>query len=387
MYLIKYRSFITVIFALLLVTFSSCPSAHQMSTGYLNLDATMLKTQTLSGQLQLRWFDLDRKIKIDLDQDGELKWHEVTSQQLAIGEYILQHLSLHTQNETQQNQPCNIVLDNNMKTDNHFDEGYLVYGFTATCSNTSADTALTIEYTGIFDIDPDHKLIVSVQGLSAEASSISGLIDSNQQEVTFTPEQNSIFTTFSTFVYQGVVHILIGTDHILFIIVLLLTCTLYREDRKWQAKQSFLDVVKSATWVITAFTLAHSITLTATALGWVAPSSRWVEFGIALSVLVTALNNIWPLVVRLGWITFAFGLLHGMGFASVLAELGLAQEHKLLSILSFNLGVELGQLAILAAVIPVLFALRKQQWYQAYGVNIGSFVIAIVAASWCIERI
>jgi hypothetical protein len=132
--------------------------------------------------------------------------------------------------------------------------------------------------------------------------------------------------------------------------------------------------------------LAHSITLSATALGWIAPSSRWVEFGIAVSIVLTALNNLWPLVTRLSWITFGFGLLHGMGFASVLGELGLSQQYTLLSILAFNIGVEAGQFMILMALLPFLFYCRGKVWYPNYGLKLGSILIGIIAINWSIQR-
>lgn len=387
MYLANYRSLFIALISLLLITVAFNASAHQMSTGYLNLKVDNHQPQQLTGQIQLRWFDLDRKLNIDLNKDGVLQWDEVLLQQIPISEFILSNLTFYSLDKTENSELCSINLAKKMKTDKHFDEGYLAFDFKAICPESIVDTSLMIHYSGIFDIDTDHKLIISLQGLNNEASNISGLIDHVNQSTTFSSNQSSVLATFKTFVYQGVVHILIGTDHILFIVVLLLTCTIYRVNNGWQAKSGFVDIAKSAAWVVTAFTLAHSITLTATALGWVAPSSKWVEFGIALSVLFTALNNIWPVILRLGWITFAFGLLHGMGFASVLAELGLAKEHKLLSIVSFNLGVELGQLMILAMIIPFLFLVRKHKWYQQYGVNLGSLAIAIIAASWCIERI
>lgn len=145
-------------------------------------------------------------------------------------------------------------------------------------------------------------------------------------------------------------------------------------------------MIKDTAWVITAFTLAHSITLTATALGWIVPSSRWVEFGIAVSIVLTALNNLWPLVTRLSLITFAFGLLHGMVFASVLGELGLSEQHTLLSILAFNLGVEAGQFMILMALLPLLFYCRGKTWYPKYGLKLGSILIGIIAINWSIQR-
>jgi hypothetical protein len=190
----------------------------------------------------------------------------------------------------------------------------------------------------------------------------------------------------SRYVYQGIVHIFIGTDHILFLVVLVLTSVLIYQNGKWIPKLNNSQVVKDTAWVITAFTLAHSVTLSATALGWIVPSSRWVEFGIALSIVLTALNNLWPLVTRLSLITFGFGLLHGMGFASVLGELGLSEQHTLLSILALNIGVEAGQLMILLALLPVLFFCRSKQWYPKYGLKLGSIIIGIIAINWSIQR-
>ena len=162
---------------------------------------------------------------------------------------------------------------------------------------------------------------------------------------------------------------------------------LVRKNNKWQGIDSKVTIFKHTAWIVTAFTLAHSITLTATAMELVSPNSRWVELGIAISVLFAALNNIWPLVVRLGWVTFAFGLLHGMGFASVLGELGLSSDYQLLSVLAFNLGVEIGQLAILVVALPLLILARNRQWYQKWVMPAGSIAIALIAVQWSIERI
>jgi hypothetical protein len=159
-----------------------------------------------------------------------------------------------------------------------------------------------------------------------------------------------------------------------------------REQRKWHAIDNSKQIFKDAAWVIAAFTLAHSVTLTASALGILNFSSHWVELGIALSVLFAALNNVWPIVLRLGWITFAFGLLHGMGFAGVLGELGLPENQKLLAILAFNVGVEIGQLAILAVVLPLLIFVRHTLWYRNWGMQLGSVAIGIMAIPWSVER-
>jgi hypothetical protein len=137
--------------------------------------------------------------------------------------------------------------------------------------------------------------------------------------------------------------------------------------------------------VATAFPLAHSIKLSLATLGWVSLPSRLVESTIAASAVLVALNNVWPVFHGRCWlVAFVFGLIHGFGFASVLADLGLPTEA--LALVGFNLGIELGQLAIVAAFLPVAFALRRPLFYRRGGLVGGSLVIAALAAAWFIER-
>jgi hypothetical protein len=188
-------------------------------------------------------------------------------------------------------------------------------------------------------------------------------------------------------VKQGAIHIWIGLDHILFLLSLLLTCALVRRDKKWEANPNLRDIFFRTVWIVTTFTLAHSITLSATALNIIHLPSRWVEVGIAVTVALAALNNIFPIVVRLGWLTFGFGLLHGMGFAGALGELGLPADQQALTVLAFNIGVELGQIAIVLAVLPLLILTRKYYWYSRYSMTALSAVIVLIAMQWTIERI
>ena len=139
--------------------------------------------------------------------------------------------------------------------------------------------------------------------------------------------------------------------------------------------------------VVTAFTVAHSITLSLAALGVVSLPSRWVESAIALSVVLAALNNIRPVVYGKRWvIAFCFGLIHGFGFASVLADLGLPQESLLIALVAFNLGVELGQLVIVGVFLPIAFTLRATAFYQRVLVVYGSAAIALIASLWLVQR-
>jgi hypothetical protein len=140
--------------------------------------------------------------------------------------------------------------------------------------------------------------------------------------------------------------------------------------------------------VVTAFTVAHSITLALAVLDIYNPPSRWVESLIALSVIVAAANNLHPLMTEDRWkMTFAFGLVHGFGFASVLKDLGLSRGGLVSSLLGFNLGVELGQLAVVAVVLPLAWWSRNTRFYQRWVLRGGSCVIIVLAGIWLAERV
>jgi hypothetical protein len=173
------------------------------------------------------------------------------------------------------------------------------------------------------------------------------------------------------FVEAGFFHILDGSDHLLFVACLVIP---FRR-------------LRPLVIIATAFTVAHSITLSLAALGVVVLPSRWVESAIAASVVLASLNNVWPVVCGRRWVlAFVFGLIHGFGFASVLADLGLPQDSLLLALVAFNVGVEAGQLAIVAAFLPVANALRDTRLYRRTVLVFGSLMVAAVAAAWLAER-
>jgi hypothetical protein len=189
-------------------------------------------------------------------------------------------------------------------------------------------------------------------------------------------------------VRAGIEHIWAGIDHLLFLLALLLPSVLRRgEGGTWAPVERFGPALRDVVRVVSAFTVAHSLTLSAAALGLVALPSRLVESAIAASVIVAALNNVFPLVHDTRWLAaFALGLLHGFGFASTLVDLGLSAGGLAASLLGFNAGVELGQLACVAAFLPVAYALRGSRLYRRALLVGGSGLIALVACAWLVER-
>ncbi len=189
------------------------------------------------------------------------------------------------------------------------------------------------------------------------------------------------------FLWQGAWHILIGYDHILFLISLLLTSVLVRRDGNWVAQDSFKRSLINVAAIVTVFTIAHSVSLSLAALDIVKLPSRPVEIVIALSIIVMAINNLRPFLPGRWLVIFFFGLFHGLGFATVMGHLTFRMVDLVKVMVTFNVGVELGQLAIVLIAFPVLYLLRKQPWFVPVVVRGGSVAITAIAAYWMVDRV
>ena len=200
-------------------------------------------------------------------------------------------------------------------------------------------------------------------------------------------QQTTRLAQFIAYAREGVWHIWIGIDHILFLISLLLPAVLFSTAQGWTPVERFAPAFWDVFKVVTSFTVAHSITLSLAALSIISLPTRLTETAIAVSVLLAALNNIWPVVHGKRWmVAFGFGLIHGFGFASVLADLGLPQGALLTALVGFNLGVEAGQLVIVGAFLPAAYFMRPGVLYRRVILTGGSAVIAFLAALWTLER-
>jgi HupE / UreJ protein len=350
-------------------------SAHKPSDSYLTVTVS---DEGLSGQWDIALRDLDFALGLDADGNGEITWGETRAKHAEIAAYALARLALRADGAA-----CT-VEPGAQQIDEHTDGAYTVLPLTIRCAKVPA--TLAIDYTLFADLDPQHRGLLKLQALGSTRSAVLGPQAPTQN---FELKAVDRWAQFSDYLREGVWHIWIGFDHILFLLSLLLPSVLAWQAaaRRWQAAEhfraAFIDVLK----VVTAFTLAHSITLSLAALGVIELPSRWVESVIAASIVVAALNNVWPRVIgRLWMVAFGFGLVHGFGFASVLADLGLPRDALVLALVGFNVGVELGQLAIVLVFLPLAFALRRTRFYQRWVMVGGSLVIALLAAMWFVER-
>jgi hydrogenase/urease accessory protein HupE len=225
----------------------------------------------------------------------------------------------------------------------------------------------------LFPYDPVHQTFVNVYergALQAQA-----VLDKDHPAYEhFAGTRQGAWAVVTRFLPAGVHHILIGPDHVLFLIGLLLLGGSLRQ----------------LALVVTSFTLAHSLTLSLAVLGIVSPPARLVEPAIALSIVYVGADN---LLVKSGrdmrpWIALAFGLVHGLGFASVLREMDLPPRALGWSLFSFNLGVEIGQLVVVAVVASVLAAVKaRSEWARRRLAVIGSAGVVAAGAVWFVQRL
>ena len=347
--------------------------AHKPSDAYLTL---VRDGAALTGQWDIALRDLDLALGLDANGDGEITWGEVRAKRDAIAGMAMQRLALSSGGA-----PC-VLHVTGLAIDTHTDGTYAVLDLAGECAR--AGPTVAVEYALLFDLDPQHRGLLN---LVEDGKSESFVFSADRPRQTVGGEAGGPLTQFAAYLRDGVWHIWAGFDHILFLLSLLLPAVLVRRDGRWRSapdfRAAFIDVAR----IVTAFTLAHSITLTLAALHIVSLPSRWVESAIALSVVLAALNNVFPVVERGRWIAaFAFGLLHGFGFAGALSDLGLPTGSLALSLAGFNLGVEAGQLAIVAVFLPVAFALRSTLAYRRVVLGGGSALIVAIASVWLVER-
>ena len=339
--------------------------AHEPSTSYLSFDLS-------SGEA--RWRippqNLLRLFRLDTDQNGRISAAEATAQRHDIQSYALRRIELRSSGGLCHPQNPQFSIDKN--------EALL--RFSLGCAPNPE--WLRVRYDAMFEVDENHRAFLN---LDTGKTRHTDVFSSRHRQAQYPLEAAPWWTPLRHFIVEGMWHIFIGYDHILFLLTLLLSAVMTRH--KAQTLWTFGLGLRRVLRIVTAFTLAHSLTLCIAVLGWVKLPSTLVESVIAASIVFAAVENIRPMVQEKTWVmTFVFGLVHGFGFASVLQDVGLPAGRLAVALLGFNLGVEIGQMILVGLSLPVLWILSRSPLYSLYLVPLGSLSIASLGLYWFVER-
>ena len=379
----RYRAIVAA-FLYLFLGCGICQSAfgHAPEQSYLFL---RIVDDSIDVRFEATVADLNQGLGINLPGDGKATAADVSDNLDTLVSYLRAHLALAPNGTPSQFEVIGHAVQS-------VSWGQFVTVNLRITPPAQPVTFIDVDYNILLDELSNHRGLLVI-----EDNWKSGTFDNESQvSLVFSPatrnqrldlSQSSTWRGFRAFVQLGIHHIWIGIDHILFLVALILPSVVRRTDDGWQAvnhaKSAIFELVK----IVTLFTIAHSITLALAALGLIQLPARWVESVIALSIAIAAVNILYPLFWRnVGWVVFGFGLFHGLGFASVLAEIGIPANYVPLTLFGFNIGVELGQLAVVCLVFPLLYVLRATAIYRTAALALAPSLLILVSMYWFVER-
>ena len=382
---------LAVLAALVVLAITSLASpagAHSGDQTYLYLDVS---ATSVGGRIEAPIADLDTALGLGLDLGAgdEAVLAQLHDEAAAIDAYLTDHLRVGADGERW---PVRFDQAELFYSDlPEADDNYVILPFSA---------AVTGDVPRVFDLelDPFFDEIEGRDALLLIGNDWKGGVIENGHEVfsTFNAGSRSQTVDLGDTSWLknvvasgelGINHIRTGPDHVLFVLVLLLPSVLVFTSR-WQPAPSFGAALWRVLKIVTMFTVAHTITFTLAGLGVLPlPGPRIVESVIAISIAAAALHNLRPLAANREWaIAFAFGLFHGMGFASLVEGLDVDRGTQLISLLGRNLGIEVGQAVVVLLLFPGLYLLRRTRYFQGF-FAVASVVLAAISVGWMIERL
>jgi len=359
--------------------------AHAKQENYVWLN---VETDAIVGRVELNANDVREKLNIDIDALGATRLEGLQAARGEIEQFIKQNLVF--SDETGD-------IDYSFGEPTLFAEGGSYLQFPYKSSRLPSSKSITIKNSmwlvpPYSDQDRFHRSMIvaeynKVTDQSFKQSNVALVFTPNRLTQTLDLEKPGSILNWQDFLWQGMVHIGIGLDHILFILVLLLSAVVKNRGGRWVPvdgfKAAFINTVK----IVTIFTIAHSITLTLAALDFVNVPGAFVETVIALSIIAMALKNLFPAMSRHSWVLiFVFGLFHGLGFASVMGDLQFRVGFLERILIMFNIGVEIGQLILVVILLPILFWMRKKSFYQPVVLKGLSILTILISIWWVLER-
>jgi hypothetical protein len=370
------KGFSATLLLFLVATFGSPQSAfaHAQGTSYL-----ILQLSKGDDAMAVRWDlpvqDIAWTVFIDADYDGNVTWQEVQNAEASIGSAVLAQISV------QRGGAACALSVHDFALASRDEQNYVSVAMTAACPKRG----LAGIGGGLFmSGDASQRVLLSAVRGGERLTSVISAAEPAWSE----PAKASAWSSFARFVGEGVWHVLIGYDHIAFVLLLLLPSVMRPVDGKWQGASGLSQVARDMVTIITAFTIAHSITLALAVTGTVKLPVRPIEIAIAASIAVAGVVNLVPRLSKLRLpLAFGFGLVHGFGFANALSEIDAAGSSLLPLLAGFNVGVELAQLAIVAVVLPAIYTMRATRWYAGAVLPLGSCALGMAGVVWLVQRV
>ncbi len=349
----------SLLLALCLVT--GLAQAHETTRSYVKLDRDGAQVNL---RIRVAFRDIEVAVWIDEDLDGAITWAEVQRRLDTISDYLLAGFSLDGGG------PCSLA-----RTRADVSDGggiaYLDVYFAGTCPD--ADKPLLATSRLFTEIDPDHRMFLSAQVRGATTTT---LLSAASPTVTITGASGGYLASFATYFLAGIEHLLGGLDHMAFLLVLILPAIC----NPGKGREAFLGVLAA----VTGFTIAHALTLTAVLSNLLRPPTGLIEALIALTIIITAIDNIRPFIpAPRAAMAAAFGIIHGCGFAAALGSLDLDGWGFVAALVGFNLGIEAAQVALVLVAMPLLYYFGAGRLV----LRLGSALTGLAGMWWIWQRL
>ncbi len=372
---------------LFLSLFTICGNAYAHADGE-NYIWLTVEEDHISGRFELSGKDTKSKLGLDFP---EANVEDFDQEKIAqVQDYILDNFQL-VDGET----PLEIQFEQVQRLE---ENDYIIQFFFTTTSDLSSHlvevrNTLFLDESSLKE-DRLHKSLVLIDS-NRKTGEVFGeeyvalVFDSRNASQMLDTENPPEYNTWKDFFRQGILHILYGFDHVLFVVTLLLTSSMvYRRETGWEDRQNLKSTLWTVFKLLTAFTIAHSITLTLSVLGLINVNILLAEIIIVVSILVIALNNIKPFFSHESLLlVFVFGLFHGVGFASVMNQLAFRNVFLERIVVLFNLGIEFGQLLIALIMVPLVILASRKAIYRNRIMQALSLIIVIISCYWLLQRI
>jgi len=359
-----------------LALFGASPhaSSHAASTSFVIVDLPR-ENEPVGVRWELSLHDIVWVVFIDADYDGHVTWQEILDAKATLTSAVLAQLSVQRGGEA-----CTLrVKDFALAT--RSEQNFLSVAMQAECPQPGL---VSIGGGLFFSGDASQRVLLSAMRGDEQ---IAGVL-SAAEPVWSEPARTSAWVSFARFVGEGVWHVLIGYDHIAFVLLLLLPSVMRPVEGKWHGATGFGQVTRDVVTIITAFTIAHSITLALAVTGAVVLPIKPIEIAIAASIAVAGAVNLVPRLAKLRLpLAFGFGFVHGFGFANALGEIDAGGTTLLPLLGGFNIGVELAQLGIVALVLPLIYSMRATRWYAGAVLPLGSCALGMAGVVWMLQRV